>query len=293
MLFGEGQAGTIPGMKSLFRSVVQNTARNPVAWVIYGGCKRLSRAFERIHWVAQDAREQDFIKATAHRLFPDLTVANGPFKGLRYPSAKSSASALLPKLLGCYESELHTAIEELLKKRYDAFVDVGCAEGYYAIGFALREPGAEVYAYDLNPHAQHACAEMAKMNEIAGRVHINGMCNREVLRSIPLGERSLILSDCEGYEATLFTREIAEFLAKHDLIIETHDAVEIETSAKVRAAFAETHDIRSIRSVDDIEKAHRYHYAELDSFGVRERHRILREERANIMEWLVLTSRLH
>jgi len=278
-------------MKSVLRGVIRRTASNPIAWSLYEGSKRLSSIFGRIHGLAQNAREDEFIKTTAHKLFPDLAVAHGPFEGLRYPSAQSEASALLPKLLGCYESELHLVVDELLKNRYEAIVDIGCAEGYYAIGLALRKPDATVFAYDLNPHAQLACAEMAKLNKVVDRVHIRGICNPSVLRSIPLGERSLILSDCEGFESTLFTREIAEWFAKHDFIIETHDAVDIETSAKVRAAFAGTHDIRSIRSVDDIEKAHSYRYPELDSFGPRERHRILREQRANIMEWLVMTSR--
>lgn len=285
--------GTIPGMKSLMKRVIGRTARNPAAWTFYSVVQRVSIGLERIHWVALDAREQDFIRKTAHELFSGLAVAHGPFKGLRYPSAQSAASALLPKLLGSYESELHAEIEDLLKNRYDAIVDIGCAEGYYAIGFALRKPDAEIYAFDLNPHARDACSEMAKLNCVADRVHLRGMCEQAALRSISLGERSLILSDCEGYETTLFTSEIAESLVKHDLIIETHDAVDIETSEKIRAAFSGTHDVRSIRSVDDIEKAHTYRYAELNSFGVRERHRILREQRANIMEWLVMTSRVH
>jgi hypothetical protein len=280
-------------MKSFLKRVVEQTARSPIGWRFYGGCKRISNALERVHWVAQNARDQDFIKGTAHELFPELIVAHGPFQGLCYPSAESVASALLPKLLGSYESELHAAIEELLKNRYDSVVDIGCAEGYYAVGFALRLPQAEVFAYDLNPHAQRACAEMAKLNKVAGRVHINGMCDEEVLRTIPLGERSLILSDCEGYESALFTHAVAEYLVKHDLIIETHDMVDMETSDKIRAALSGTHDIHSIRSLDDIEKAHRYIYPELASLGVQARYRILREERANIMEWVVATSRAH
>jgi precorrin-6B methylase 2 len=278
-------------MKSVFRGVIRRTASNPIAWWLYGGSKRLSSIFGRIHGLAQSAREEEFIRATAHKLFPNLAVAHGPFKNLRYASAESVASALLPKLLGSYESELHPVLEELLTIKHSAVVDIGCAEGYYAIGLALRESDAEVYAFDLNPYAWQACAQMAKLNNVADRVHVRGLCDQKTLRSIQLGERALIVSDCEGYESTLFTREIAEYLEKHDLIIETHDAVDIETSARVRAAFAGTHDIRSIRSVDDFEKAHSYRYPELDSYGLQERHRILREQRANIMEWLVMTSR--
>jgi hypothetical protein len=41
------------------------------------------------------------------KLFPDLLVAKGPFKGLKYPSMHTFGSAFFPKLLGAYESELH------------------------------------------------------------------------------------------------------------------------------------------------------------------------------------------
>ena len=34
----------------------------------------------------------------------------------------------------------------------------------------------------------------------------------------PLGAKALIVFDCEGYEGSLFNNEIAEVLARHDLI---------------------------------------------------------------------------
>jgi hypothetical protein len=37
-------------------------------------------------------------------------------------------------------------------------------EGYYAVGFALRMPDAIVYAFDIDPTAQHYCANLAKLN---------------------------------------------------------------------------------------------------------------------------------
>src|ERR1700730_11056550 len=98
---------------------------------------------------------------------------------------------------------------------------IGCAEGYYAIGFALRLPHAEVYAFDTNSTAKQLCAEMARLNGVADRLHIEDFCNEETLRSIPLGDRALIISDCEGCEGSLFNRQLAEFLVQHDLIIET------------------------------------------------------------------------
>ncbi len=95
----------------------------------------------------------------------------------------------MPKLLGSYESELHATLEELLAHEYTAVVDVGCAEGYYAVGLGLRLRNAAIYAFDTNPRARSACAEMAKLNGVDSRIHIGGMCDKNVLRSLPPRDR--------------------------------------------------------------------------------------------------------
>jgi precorrin-6B methylase 2 len=278
-------------LKRLFKNVVHRTAKNPVAWFFYRECGRLSDSLGRIYRRAQSVRQPDRLQTqiTPEQLFPDLIVVNGPFKKLRYPSEESVSSAILPKLLGSYESELHPVLVEFSGNGYNTIVDIGCAEGYYAVGFALMFPDAEVYAFDTNSNARQLCAKMAKLNGVADHIHIGDFCNEEVLRSIPLGDRALIMSDCEGYEGSLFNWQLAEFLVNHDVIIETHDFIDIELSVKMRDAFAKTHRIRSIKSVDDIEKAHTYIDRTLEPYCRSERYRILREGRPAIMEWLVMT----
>jgi hypothetical protein len=132
---------------------------------------------------------------------------------------------------------------------------------------------------------------MAKLNGLDGRVRIGGFCDEAALRSIPLGGKALIISDCEGYEGVLFTSEIAEFLARHDIIVETHDFIDIDISSRLRDVFARTHQVRSIKSTDDIEKAHTYRYSQLDRYDTKTRRLILGERRPAIMEWLAMTPR--
>lgn len=282
-------------MKTIFLNLVERTAKNPIAWSVYRACGRFS------HFLGQINAHAQFIRQSADRdeksakiiaeLFPDLTVANGPFKGLRYPSGQAFGSALFPKLLGSYESELHPVLYELLSNDYATVVDIGCGEGYYAIGCALRLQHANVYAFDSDLRARQLCVKMAELNAVAGRIHINEVCNEETLRSIPLGCRALIVSDCEGYEGTLFNNQLAEFLVKHDLIIETHDFLDIELSAKMREAFAKTHHIRSIKSMDDIGRAQTCKYRELERYSTYDKYLILSEWRPAVMEWLVMTSK--
>jgi hypothetical protein len=111
------------------------------------------------------------------------------------------------------------------------------------------------------------------------------------LRSIPLGTKALIISDCEGYEQALFTGQVAAFLARHDIVVEAHDFINIDISPRLRELFAKTHQVRSIKSVDDIEKAQTYLYAQLDRYDTNTRRLILGERRPGIMEWLVMTAK--
>jgi hypothetical protein len=276
-------------------NIVQRTASNPIAWFLFRACGRLSNYLGQINANAQFARQvasRDEKRAKlVAELFPDLTVASGPFKGLRYPSSQTFGSVLFPKLLGSYESELHPVLFELLGNGYNTVIDIGCGEGYYAVGLAQKLPNAEVYGFDTDLRSRQLCASMAKLNGVDDRVHIGDKCDRKTLRSIPLGARALIVSDCEGYEGSLFNNEIAGVLARHDLIIETHDFIDIELSRKIREVFARTHHVRSVKSTDDIERAHSSHYPELRNYSTRDKYLILSESRPAIMEWLVMTSK--
>jgi len=193
-------------------------------------------------------------------IFSDRVVKNGVFKGMRYPKMKSSGSTLFPKLLGSYEAELSSTIEEIATKKYTDIVDIGCAEGFYAIGLAMRLPTSNVYAFDVNEKAVLLCKEMANLNEVGHRVTFGKFCDAQVLSSLPLGDKALIVSDCEGYEKDLFTRSLVNQLSKHDFLIEVHDVFDIEISSTLKEAFSETHHIEVITSIDDIKKAKTYSY---------------------------------
>jgi 2-polyprenyl-3-methyl-5-hydroxy-6-metoxy-1,4-benzoquinol methylase len=82
-----------------------------------------------------------------------LVVLDGPFAGMRYVP-QAAGSSLLPKLLGCYEAELHPTLTSVFSLNYRQVVDVGCAEGYYAVGLATRILEARVFAFDTDMQAR-------------------------------------------------------------------------------------------------------------------------------------------
>jgi len=63
----------------------------------------------------------------------------------------SVCSTNIPKLLGCYEAELHPVFAKWQAVPFRQVVNVGAAEGYYAVGCARLWPEAQVIAFETNP----------------------------------------------------------------------------------------------------------------------------------------------
>jgi hypothetical protein len=231
------------------------------------------------------------ISTEINKIIPDLVVRNGPFKGMKYPGKHSVGSALFPKLLGSYESELHKIISLCVNKKYTDIVDIGCAEGYYAVGMAMRLPDTNIYAYDTDSKALNLTNAMFKINNInQDRVFTGKLCDEKTLMSVPLKNKALIISDCEGYEKYLFTKKSLKFLSIHDLLIEVHDIFDIETSSYLSKLFKNTHKLTIIYSVDDIQKAKTYNYKEINDYDLATKKILLEEGRGSIMEWFYLES---
>lgn len=159
-----------------------------------------------------------------------LMVRTGPFAGMKYLPF-SSGSPLIPKVIGCYEMELHPAIAESLSRRPERIVNIGAGEGYYAVGYALRLPAAQVFAYDTDVLARDQLRRLAAENDVRHRIHIATRCTHRDLEDV-IGTRTLIVCDCEGGERELLDPERAPRLCTTDLLVEVHierdpDIVEI------------------------------------------------------------------
>lgn len=227
------------------------------------------------------------------RLFEKKEVLNGPFKGLRYSSLDAVGSALWPKLLGSYEKELHAIIYSFCRKQYSIIIDIGCAEGYYAIGFARRIPTSKIIAYDTDDKARRLCRKMARLNGVEKRVVIKALCDSGELKEFNFNRngRGLIISDCEGYESQLFNASNVSNLKRCDLLIETHDFIDIYISTYIANLFSKTHDIIRIKSIDDIEKAKTYSFPETVDLDLNTKKFLYGESRPAIMEWIVCLSK--
>jgi hypothetical protein len=175
-----------------------------------------------------------------------LIVGQGPFAGMHYLDT-AAGSTYVCKLVGAYEAELDGVVEELVARSFSTIVNVGSAEGYYAVGLARRIPSATVYAFDGDDGARQASAELARRNGVAERVEVRGWCDVEALRSVVGGgEHTLVVCDCEGGEDELLDPVKIPALRSATLLVELHDCFVPGVTQRLRERFEPTHDVRLI-----------------------------------------------
>jgi hypothetical protein len=218
-------------------------------------------------------------------------VRSGPFAGLRYPRRSARlVDHLVPKLLGSYELELQPAITSALGAGPSTFVDIGCADGYYAVGVALAAPSTVVHAFDLDAVARRLCRRLARHNRVAGRVSVRGYCRPETLRQLPL-ENAFVLSDCEGGEVELFSTETVSLLGTTTVLVELHeitgDGHGVHAESKLRARFESTHDVRMFVSGPRDPRA----YPELTDLESSAQAIAVDEFRPGTMKWALFTPK--
>jgi hypothetical protein len=132
-------------MATLVRQIITPLLKNPLAWrVLDGTFLRIARKMDQ--WRRAAIGDGAPLDSSIRGRFLNRVVRHGLFYGMKYPSLEAAGSTLYPKLLGSYERELHGIMERIVRTDYATVVDIGCAEGYYAAGLALRLPEARVFA---------------------------------------------------------------------------------------------------------------------------------------------------
>jgi hypothetical protein len=192
----------------------------------------------------QLAKWRATVLANTHATLHGTRIAAGPFAGMDYPVAASEGSRA-PRLLGAYEASLHPVIETVIARAYPQVMDIGCAEGYYAVGLARRMPGTIVHAHDSDQKARDLCAGLAQANEVAPRVRIGPEVTHADL-SLCEAAPTFILCDIEGAEAALLDPAKAPALAQADILVEVHESTRPGLLDLLTKRFQPTHRVTRI-----------------------------------------------
>ena len=262
--------------------MIEKIAGNDFCW----------KVFNRLAWLpanrVRDARIRSLHARLLSRFPLPASVAEGPFKGLVYPNLQSHGSSLLPKLLGTYESELHSTFLKWENTGFNRIVDIGAAEGYYAVGLAMIFPNSRVSAYDTSREARELCKQMAETNGTLDRTGIYETCTATTLLDEDFSGGGLIICDYEGYEGELFDEDVATHLKNCHLIVELHDSPRDgdKIRSKLLPLLSKSHSVSLITSYTDSYKAHYYQCDEIGTDPI-ERFVAFAEKRPWQMDWLV------
>lgn len=212
--------------------------------------KRLARALVP-NWLRtkRAVRFRSRVAVATRRLYHqcDGIVIAGPFAGMRYVGGAHS-SQLGPKLLGTYEAELSQILGGA--GVYDRVIDVGAAEGYYAVGLLRYHSELRVIAFEESAAARAALSRLARLNGVTERLDVRGFCDHEELNTaLAMPGSSMLIVDVDGGEGALIDPDRVPGLRTAPILVELHPHELPGIRRTITERFASTHEVAHISSV--------------------------------------------
>ena len=164
---------------------------------------------QREIWRGETIRQRQ--KRISLELFKMLngTVKYGPFKGLRLTHNPWWGQLDLgSQCLGLYEKEILKFIENIEDGQFTNFIDIGAADGYYAVGLLSTGKIQRSICFEKTDKGREAIFTNWKNNGAIGQLVVKAKANFESIATLTEHdlERSLILIDIEGGEFELLNK---------------------------------------------------------------------------------------
>jgi hypothetical protein len=178
------------------------------------------------------------------------TVISGPFRGMRLSLSPLSDKNHLGYALGTQELEIHDIVEDIVRRRYTEVINIGAADGYYAVGLLCRMPETRVLAFEAAPEHHPGLRRTAALNNVTERLRIAGFCNRHQLTNELTKSCGsvLVFADIEGAEVELLDPNDIPQLRRVDILVETHDIFVPNCTEILIQRFRVTHHINQVSS---------------------------------------------
>jgi len=217
----------------------------------------------------------------------ESTVRYGLFKGLKLSNnswwGKKERAAIL---LGIYELEVLEWLKGI-PGNYNTFIDVGAAEGYYAVGVLVSNKFKNTICFEMSESGRNVIKKNALLNNVVERIQIYGRAELGFYNLIPkeILDISVVMLDIEGAEFSLLTEEAFKALDKSIIIIELHDwfySNGFSLLEELKNNSSSTHKITEARtSLRDLSI-----FKELENFSDTDRWLLCSEDRGKLMCWL-------
>lgn len=218
------------------------------------------------------------------------TVAYGPLKGLQLLNDSWWGSPdKASMLLGLYEREVLETLLSTGCRQKSFFIDVGAADGYYAVGLARNLYYQKCFCFEINEKGRKTIKENALKNGVANKVEIFGAADSDLYKALPhecLSD-AVMLIDVEGAEFSILNADFLYQFRRSYIVIEIHNWVEgfeEKYFSLLHAASKHFYISRLMPKVRDVTG-----FSELDDFTDDNRFLICSEGRPNVMRFLLLS----
>ena len=221
-------------------------------------------------------------------------VQYGLFKGMELGGEVWwSKYDLSTKILGVYEEHVLARIGEFYSASSAPFIDIGAADGYFAVGVAKSLPAAKVFAFEISDRGRSVLQNNAQLNECSSAIAVGDEATYEALANIiSMHQSALVLIDIEGDEYQLLDSEMLSLLSSSTVIVELHprkvaDGWHLQQKLMQDAAkFFETEIL--VRETYNPNM-----FEELSEFSDEDRLLAFSEGRKAVGLWLILTPKAH
>ena len=215
-------------------------------------------------------------------------VAFGLFQGLKLNAytAWSGNKDTGSKILGLYENQI---LDWFQNKYFDLFIDIGAADGYYAVGLLISKKVERAITFEISNSDIEISKSLAIANGVFDKIDFRGKATEdEITLILPQSQNGLILMDIEGGEFELVSENLLKLAKNYSFFIELHEFFDTDLERDFIELCCKFHDVEIIYGFN--------RNFPIDQFLLRlsdnDRALLLSEGRPNGMKWLVLSPRL-
>ena len=218
----------------------------------------------------------------------NFIVQKGIFKNLKlYHRISWGKGDIASKIYGFYENKIQEKLKDLKKP---ILIDIGAADGFFAIGSLKSKICDFCYAFEETKKSRENLYITAEINDVKNNISIMGGVTKDNFFSLLPSEidfsQTIILCDIEGGEFNFFTNEILKKIKYSNIIIEIHDNkynLEIDLLERVKKYFDVSIIIDNDKNFENI--------LELHSLNDIDRNLIICEGRSYIGKWWHLSPK--
>jgi len=247
---------------------------------------------EREKWRKETIRErQERISIEVFDLLGG-EVKYGPFKGLKLDKETWWGRLDLgSQCLGLYEKELLQQIEAITENKYQTFIDIGAADGYYAIGMLKSKKVKKTICFEQAQKGRDAIFSKYHINGSVGELTVHGEASMNSLSKLQQRDlkNSITLIDIEGGEFDFLNMATLNLLSSSLVFIEIHNWVENFLS-RYATLLRDAEALFQIEVVSPVER-NTAGISELRDFTDDNRLLLTSERRPCLMRFLKLTPR--